>query len=235
MIRAENALERLGVVAVLVSVVTLWSCGVAKEQPSPGTSVIAGLQLRSVNPSYTMAGQAFLPQPDGTSAIMVAGTGFVPTSKVRFNDRVLATAFGGEGMLSATVAQEVYEKEVVIRVTVQNVGGEISNALVFQVVGASGGAPVLKKLAPEEAQVGVPFLPQPGGYSALVLQGERFRPGVAAVFNGTKLTTAFGGPTVATAVVPAELLRTPGTASIHVVNSDGSRSEVVKFVIRAAK
>jgi hypothetical protein len=224
----------LGFGAVVVSFVTLWSCVGAKERSSSVESAVR-LQLKSMNPSSTVAGQAFLPQPGGDSAIIITGTGFVPTSKVRFDDKILNTTFAGETGLTAIVTPELYAKEGSRQVTVQNPDGDGSNALVFRVYALSGGAPVLKKLVPSEAQAGLPFLPQPGGDSALIFEGDNFRPGVVAVFNGTKLNTTFAGPTGATALVPPELVRSPGTASVRVVNSDGSKSEAVKFIIRGAK
>src|SRR5207248_280444 len=65
----------------------------------------------------------------------------------------------------------------------------------------------------------------------LTVEGANFVPGATVFWNGLARATTFVNSTYVTAAIPAEFIRTPGTASITVRNPDGIPSTPLTFTI----
>ena len=65
--------------------------------------------LTRLMPSSTAPGQVFNKQPDGSAAIAVMGDHFHQGAVIMFGSTPLATAYGGEHSLSATVRPELFQ------------------------------------------------------------------------------------------------------------------------------
>ena len=98
----------------------------------------SGLRIEVLHPSGTIAGKPFNVQPSGESAIAVAGAGFEPNCTVQFNQRELKTTFGGTTLLTAFVPKEFIAQQAVIKVTVRNSEGVVSNEKNFTISEGAG-------------------------------------------------------------------------------------------------
>jgi hypothetical protein len=206
------------------------SCVTAEERRQP-LKEVAPPHIDKLSPSATLAGQDFQVQPSGDSAIAVTGSNFVSGSRIYFNGRPLSTAFGGSTGLTAIVPAELYRQPGGVEVTVENGDGQRSNAVLFQVLPASGPAPQISRLLPDASISGQSFNVQRDGESALVVKGANFTPGAAVYFGGTPLTTAYSDAGTLTASVPAHLLRTTRAVRVYVRNPDGKTSESLRFAV----
>jgi hypothetical protein len=90
-------------------------------------------QIKALEPPATRPGLAFNPQPDGSSAISVRGTGFAKASQIVFGKRPLDTAFGSSEWITATVPKAMYANPTDIPVYVKNADGAVSNQVHFLV------------------------------------------------------------------------------------------------------
>jgi polysaccharide pyruvyl transferase CsaB len=84
----------------------------------------------------------------------------------------------------------------------------------------------LRKLHPSVCAAGVPFNPQPGGWSALVVECDNAAPGTSIVWDGTILTTTYGSRVLLTALVPADLYAVPGTREVYLLNDFGESNRL---------
>ena len=92
-------------------------------------------------------------------------------------------------------------------------------------MGATSGTPVITSLSPNSATSG-------GSAFTLTANGSGFANGAVVLWNGSPLSTNFGGSsTQLSASVPASLIATPGMANITVVNPNGLGSNVIAFTI----
>jgi uncharacterized protein (TIGR03437 family) len=84
--------------------------------------------------------------------------------------------------------------------------------------------PTISSLSPNSAAAGGPTL-------TLMVSGAGFVPASTAQWNGSALSTTFVSATQLTASVPANLIASPGTANVTVVNPGGVTSNTVTFTI----
>ena len=70
-----------------------------------------------------------------------------------------------------------------------------------------------------------------GGAFTLAVNGGNFANGAVVQWNGSSLATTFLNATVLTAVVPAALIQTPGSAAITVANLGGTVSGTLTFTV----
>jgi uncharacterized protein (TIGR03437 family) len=84
--------------------------------------------------------------------------------------------------------------------------------------------PAITSLAPSSTTAGSPAF-------TLTVTGTGFLSGSTAQWNGTALTTTFVSATQLSAVVPASLIATAGSASVIVSNPGGMASKAVSFTI----
>jgi hypothetical protein len=123
--RTKRTLLRLAL--ILAASFSGTSCR-RSERPPEAVPIIARL-----HPPATVVGTKFQVQPDGQSAIAVAGSNFVKDAKVLFDGRPLETAYGGPEAVTATVPDEYISQPRTIEVRVENPSGKVSDAVRFSV------------------------------------------------------------------------------------------------------
>ena len=94
----------------------------------------------------------------------------------------------------------------------------------FTLGGSSSNGPEINTTSPTSAPAG-------GSSFTLTVNGANFISGSTVQWNGTPLSTSFVSATQLTAVVPASLIASPGSASITVVNPGGATSNSYTFTI----
>ncbi len=204
--------------------------------------------LTRLYPSSTPAGRAFDLRPDGTSVLTVDSEGAGPETTVLFDSVPLQTAFASERWLQAAVPPDLIARPGRHTVTLRNVLGE-SDPLAFEVtepvpLEPFGGPPVevpplsgplpgpltLDAVMPAKTRVGQTFNRQPDGHAAMALDVENAVRGTVVVFGNVPLATTYGSDHLLTAIVPAELYRTPGSYPIYLKYGD-SESNRLEFVV----
>ena len=113
------------------------------------------------------------------------------------------------------------------RSLVITVGGVASNACPISVSNVNAAPPVISSLSPGSATAGVPAL-------TLTVNGTGFVNGSTVQWSGSPLSTTFLSANQLGAAVPANLLSTPGSASVTVLNPGNISSNSVTFTIIAA-
>ena len=221
----------IGALLVAVAACANLACVSTQERRRPLLESPAP-RLEKLVPAMTVAGKGFQVQPSGDSAIAVLGANFVNASRVYLNEKPTVTAYGSSTGLTALVPAEFYRQAGDVQVTVQNGDGQVSNSLPFQVLPVTGPPPQVSGLYPASCIVGEGFNVQPGGESALGVEGANFLPGAAIYFDQLRLSTTFGSPTALTGAVPAPLLRTARSVRVYVRNPDGKTSGPLAFPIQ---
>jgi hypothetical protein len=87
-------------------------------------------------------------------------------------------------------------------------------------------APILRAIDPTSTTVGNPEL-------TITLTGENFRTGAIVLFNKQEVQPVIIDDGTLTARISPNLLGTPGTVPIQVVNPDGQASNILRFTIKA--
>jgi IPT/TIG domain-containing protein len=184
--------------------------------PSP-----PGPSVSSVAPNFVVAGSSDL-------TVTVTGKDFVNDSRTSSvvkwfasgSETVLATRFVSETKLTAVIPAALLQNALTAMLVVQNLqisdGSEASsksNGLSF-LVSAFG----LSSMSPTSAIAGSPDL-------TVVVTGTGFVRGASWVtwavgVNQTVLSTKFESDTKLTAIIPADLLKSPVTAQVLVYNGD---------------
>jgi hypothetical protein len=203
---------------VFAAAVLFAACG-RSNQPDRA----APPHLERVVPDKVLQGEGFQVQPNGRSAIAVAGSNFAPGAKIRVNGQALAST-GNDVRLSAFVPDDLTALDGSIPISVENPDGQVSNLLPFTIFARSGPPPEIAKVFPDTYAAGRPFNQQADGSSALGVTGVNFRPGAVVVLAGKPLLTAFANVDSLTATVPAALLAKPGELPVTVRNPDGKES-----------
>lgn len=187
--------------------------------------------IERVVPEKIMAGHGFQVQPNGESAISVAGANLGRGCRIRLNGQALETSSGNGKTLSAVVPSHLYSRAGKLAVTVDQPDGRVSNSLPFIVLPSTGPKPCIAKLYPATTVAGHGFNLQANGEAALGLTGTNFLPGAKVLFNNVELTTVFGDVDSLGAVVPASLFHKPAVVNVVVRNMDGKMSAPAKFRI----
>jgi IPT/TIG domain len=176
-----------------------------------------------LSPSTATAGS-------GTTAITITGTNFQSGSIVTWNNAgtvtSLATGFNSSTQLTATVPASLLATSGSALITVQNPGPVNSNSVTFTI--AAGVTPsVTPPLVPSSAAAG-------GAPFQLTVMGTNFVNGSMIQWNNgtttTALSTSFSSNQLS-ALVPASLIATAGTAFVSVLNPGGGTSATVAFTI----
>jgi hypothetical protein len=90
----------------------------------------------------------------------------------------------------------------------------------------------ITELTPAVVVVGKPFFVNPkSGLSTLGVRGVQIKPGSRVRIGSQVLATEVGKGDLATALVPAAILSTPGKYDVVVEQSDGRRSNVLVFTV----
>jgi hypothetical protein len=108
-----------------------------------GRDDAGGPVLLSVDPRATAVGDDFVVQPNGYSAISVAGANFERGAVLLANGRSLETTFGNPRWLTAIFPRDLYSAAGAVRLQVRNADGRTSNSIDF----------VVKALAPSGSKV----------------------------------------------------------------------------------
>ena len=172
--------------------------------------------ISTLSPSSATAGGSAL-------TMTVNGSGFLAGSAVQWNGSSLSTTYGGGNQLSASVPANLIVSQGSANITVVNPGGATSNVVMFTINAA---VPLLSSLTPNSAAAGGP------GFN-LIVDGSGFLVGSTVVWNGSSLSTTYGGGNQLSASAPANLIASQGSANVIVVNPGGATSNPVTFTISA--
>jgi hypothetical protein len=88
-------------------------------------------QLSRTWPDSCVIGRGFNVQPNGGSALGVAGSNFLPGARIYLDETPLETAFGGGTALSGMVPASLLRAPRTAKIRVKNPDGKTSNALDF--------------------------------------------------------------------------------------------------------
>ncbi|MDX2149253.1 MAG: putative Ig domain-containing protein [Bryobacteraceae bacterium] len=168
---------------------------------------------------------ALLPNAAGAGAepfwITVAGEGFAAGTVVRWEGQSLQTTIDNPMRLRAFLTAAQLADRGGYAVTVLTPSGAVSNAMTFT-VGAS--VPAIAELSPKSATAG-------GIAFRLTLKGTSFSPQSTVIWNGSGIVSTWVSATEIVASVPQNLIASPTTASIWVVNPGGGTSNIIPFNI----
>ena len=169
--------------------------------------------ITSLSPASVSAGG-----PDFT--LTVNGSNFLSGATVAWNGAALPTTRAGAAQLTATVSAALIAAPGAAKITAVNPGSAASNELSLPITSTSSS---LASLSPSSAAPG-------GAAFTLTLTGAAFTARSTAQWNGAPLVTTFVSATQLTAMVPAALIATVGTASVA-VSGDGATSNALTFTI----
>ena len=193
------------------------SASVTVSTPNSGTSAQTSAPLTfsiaaPTGPTITTLSPAST-TPGGASFILtVTGTGFTSASTVQWNGNPLVTIVTNATQLQASVSNALLTTAGTASVTVIT-GTTTSNALTFTIGAAN--TPNLTSLSPFTTAAGGPQF-------TLSANGSNFVNGATVVWNGSLLVTTFVSASQLTAVVPATLIASAGTATVGVTNPSGT-------------
>jgi hypothetical protein len=187
--------------------------------------------ITSVTPSSTQAGGSAL-------QIAITGANFVGSSTVRWgtggtSSQTLATSYVSETQLIALVPASLIAGAGNAFLSVINPSGAFSTNVPFSIT--SPGQPSINigtsGLSPSTAAAGSPAV-------TVSITGANFVNGASVLWSGSSgsqtLSAGFVSSTSLTAVIPAGLLTTAGTAFITVQNPDRSASNAAQFTVTQA-
>lgn len=222
-----NSATQLIAVISAQDIASAGTASVTVFNPAPGGGVSTGLTFTINNPAPTLTTVAPNSATAGSSdvAITVNGTGFVATSKVRFNGSDLATTFVSATQLTATIPAASLTTVGVANITVFNPapGGGTSGAVSFAI---NNPVPTVANLNPSSVTAG-------GAGFTLTVNGTNFISGSIIRINGADHATTFVSATQLTAPITAAEIATGATASITVFNPapGGGVSNTASFTI----
>ena len=157
--------------------------------------------------------------------ITINGTGFVPTSRVRWKGSNRTTTFYSPTQVTANINASDIASGGTAAVTVNNPtpGGGTSNSQAFTVTNP---VPSITSLSPNSATAGE-------AQFTLEVSGNGFVPTSRVRWNGSNRTTTFISPTQLTAIIQRSDIATPKTASVTVYNATpgGGTSNAVAFAV----
>lgn len=176
--------------------------------------------LTSISPSIVnLYGPAFV--------LTLNGANFVPQSRVVSVGRDRATTFLSSTQLQAFIPASdlnpflFFPSELGYTVLTPG-AAQVSQTLTLPV---SFPAPTISALSPAST-------PANGLSLVLTITGVGFAPFPNVIFNGQRLTTgAAASPTEVTVIIPGNLLLTPGSVNVQVINTAGPPSSPATFTI----
>ena len=203
----------------------------------PGVATISVAQFLGSSTQFTSNGVPFTVRPptilslnppstaSGGPAftLTVLGTDFQNGAQVTFNGVLLPTTFVNSGTLTAQVPANLILAPGQVPVTVVNPCGATSAPAFFTIIVG----PIITSLVPNFAVAGGPAF-------TLKVNGPNLASGMTILWNGSPLTgTTLSAPNQLSATVPANLIATPGTASVSVSTPQGAVSGSLPFTIVA--
>jgi hypothetical protein len=210
---------------------------------NPGSGTAAGPTSSAALFSVTPAGAPIINTTNGIApssavvgstsfSITLNGSNFFSGSTVQWTVgstvTQLTTSYLSANELSAVVTTTLVSTAGTAFISVTNPGGSVSNLVSFTVGSAPG--PTISSLTPSSATSG-------GAAYQLVVSGTNFATGSVVQWNSgsgaTSLATIVLSSTQLSALVPANLIATPGTAFIDVLNTGSVASNVEAYTISA--
>jgi hypothetical protein len=157
--------------------------------------------------------------------ITLEGTGFVPSSVVRYDGLPLPTTYVSPNLLTAVVDGNRLGFIGTFRVVVAN-GNAVSNPLIFTVVerDTPNTGFTLTSITPSFATVG-------SGNTPATLTGTGFRPGATVNFGAASISADFINDRELRIVIPSNLLNLSGTYQVAVLNPGGQVSNSLPFTV----
>jgi Tol biopolymer transport system component len=172
--------------------------GVPSTNPLPTITSI-------VPPSANAGGPAF--------TLTVTGTGYIPTSKVRWKGMNRPTTYVSATQLTAAIPASDIATAGTAMVKVFNPapGGGISRGKTFMISSAANPLPTITSIDPPSANAGGPAF-------TLTVTGTGYIPSSKVRWKGTDRPTTYVSATQLTAAIPASDIATAGTAMVNVYN-----------------
>ena len=204
--------------------------------PAPGGGTSSAL-IFTINPASNPAPTIISISPSSATAggpaftLTVTGTGFIPSSSVRWNGVARTTTYGSSTQLTAVILASDIATSGTASVTVLNPtpGGGTSTAKTFTINAPSNPIPSLSSISPISATAGSPAF-------TLTVYGSNFITGSIVRWNGLAKTTIYYSSTQLTAAISASDIASAGTASVTVFNPapGGGTSGSLTFTINTA-
>ena len=189
------------------------TANVTVSNPPPGGGISSAQTFTINNPAPTAASVSPTSVTAGGAAftLTVSGTGFVPTSVVKFNGAAKATTFVSATQLTAaiTAADIAAAGTASVAVTTGAPGGGTSASIQFTINNPNI---AITSLTPSSATAGGPAF-------TLTVNGSGFASGSVVTFNGVAKPTTFISATQLTAAIAAIDIASAGTASVAVTSS----------------
>ncbi|MCX6626301.1 MAG: IPT/TIG domain-containing protein [Candidatus Solibacter sp.] len=194
-----------------VARITVSTPGAAASNPVNFPVIAVSPKISSISPDSAIAGgPAF--------TMTVTGDGFIPASQV-IGLAGATTTYVSLSQLTVSVPASAIANVGTFVIQVVNPGQVRSpQAPAFTVKAPS---PAITSLNPPSVQAGGPDF-------TLTVNGNNFLSGAAVQWNGAPLVTTFVSASQLTALVPAALIATAGTASVR-VGGDGGPSNALAF------
>ena len=203
--------------ATLLATVGTAQVDVANPNQTPPAAVTftitAALTLTSISPTSANAGGPGF-------SLTLNGAGFASTAAVLWNGSPLATTFVSATQLTAAVPSTLIASPGAATVAVSS-GGLTSNTLSFAINALT---PTLTSVTPSSATAGDPD-------TTITVSGTNFLAQTVVQWNGAPLATTAGTATQLTAVVPARLLASAGSADVTAMNPSNLVSNALAFTI----
>ena len=172
--------------------------------------------ITSLSPASAVAGGAAF-------TLTVNGTNFVSGATVQWGSTALTTTFVSATQLTAAVPASLIANAGSANVTV-TVSGSTSTGATFTISPAAL-PPTITSLSPASTTAG-------GAAFTLTISGTNFDSGTTVQWGTTALARTYVSATQLTAVVPANLIAAPGSATVTVTSSGGT-SAGATFTITA--
>ncbi|MDD1660530.1 MAG: lectin like domain-containing protein, partial [Methanomicrobiales archaeon] len=217
-------------------IATAGTAQVTVFNPTPGGGSSNSLTF-TINPASNPVPAITILSPSSATAggpaftLTVTGTGFVPSSSIRWNGAARTTTYISSTQLTAAILASDIATQGTASVTVFNPtpGGGTSAAKTFTITLANNPVPAITTLSPSSATAGGPAF-------TLTVTGTGFVSTSKVRWNSLDRTTTFVSSTQLTAAIPASDIATVGTASVTVFNPTpgGGTSGAKSFSITAA-
>ena len=208
----NNRIRRLS--SALTTCVKTGTITIGGTNPTPQVTALSPSSIVQGSPGFTLT---------------VTGTGFVPTSTVRWNGSDRTTNYNSSMQLTASIPASDLVNSGVVPITVSSPtpGGGISNAVNFTVNGPNP-VPTITSLAPNTTVEGST------GFT-LTVNGVGFVSGSSVQFDGQTKSTTFISNTQVRAQILANDVAVAGDVPVTVTNPTpgGGTSPAANFSITA--
>ncbi len=191
---------------------------ISVNNPDPGGSTTTALTLTVLAvPSIASVSPSSIPQGNGTSTplpVTLTGTNFAGKATVKANGQSLPVASQTATQIVVSLPGYLYSSSGVLQLVVTNpaaTGGspEASAPAVLDVINPTASFSV----SPTAAASGSPD-------TKITLSGQGFFADTVVQWNGIPLSTTFASASSLTAIVPASLLASLGTAAISIATPE---------------